>query len=129
MRNSNQLERRTFTRFNIQIPLNLSLPKSTTKETETFKATSINVSMNGIYCTVNRYVPLFDKLLITFVSPKHDGIPALVVSRFEGIVVRVEPGQEEAGRAEYNIALFFQHLSPQQRAVLHRMITSHTAIA
>ena len=84
--------------------------------------------MNGIYCTVNHHVPLFDKILVTFVSPEHDGIPTHIVSQLEGVVVRVEPEQKEEERTEYNIALFFQNLSQQQHAALHNMIASHTTI-
>jgi hypothetical protein len=126
MKYFNPAERRKFTRFNIHIPLKYSLPTAETEQI--FDATSINVCLNGVYCTVNHYIPLFDRLLVTFVSPKHNGIPAHIVSQLEGIVVRVEPEQEEAGRTEYNIALFFQKVSQQQHEALHKMITSHTTI-
>jgi hypothetical protein len=126
MKDFNPTERRQYTRFNIQMPLKYSFPGAETGQI--FEATSVNVCLNGVYCTVNRYIPLFNRLLVTFFSPKHNGIPAHIVSQLEGIVVRVEPEQEETGRTEYNIALFFQEISQQQHEALHKMITSHTTI-
>lgn len=84
--------------------------------------------MNGLYCTVNRYVPTFDKFLVTFISDEHYEIPAHVISQIEGVVVRVEPEQEEAMRNAYNIALFFQELSEQQQNALHSLLSSHAEI-
>ena len=126
MKDFKPTERRQFTRFNIHIPFTYSFPGAETGQI--FEATSINVCLNGVYCTVNRYIPLFDKLLVTFVSPKHNGIPAHIVSQLEGTVVRVEPEQGETERTEYNIALFFQKVTPQQHEALHKMITSRTKI-
>ena len=118
-----ELERRKFPRFNARIPLNLTIPG--VEPEEVLNAASINVSMNGIYCSVTRYVPLFDRILVTFVSFEHDAVPAQIISQCEGIVVRVEPEHEEIARKEYNIALFFQHLSQQQKAIIQAIIRSH----
>jgi hypothetical protein len=84
--------------------------------------------MNGLYCTVNRYVSTFDKFLVTFISNEHHEIPAHVISQIEGVVVRVEPEQEEAMRKTYRIALFFQELSEQQQNALHSLLSSHAEI-
>ena len=117
-----ELERRKFPRFNACIPLNLTI--SGVEPEEVLNAASINVSMNGIYCRVTHYIPLFDRILVTFVSSEHD-TPAHIISQCEGIVVRVEPEHEEIARKEYHIALFFQHLSQQQKAMIQAIIRSH----
>lgn len=126
MKNCYYSERRQCQRFDIQIPIRLSIPDS--GDDNHLEATSINICMNGLYCTVNRYVPTFDKFLVTFISDEHYEIPAHVISQIEGVVVRVEPEQEEAMRNAYNIALFFQELSEQQQNALHSLLSSHAEI-
>lgn len=121
---SKHSERRKFPRFNVQVPLNLSLSRA--KVEETLDATSINVSMNGVYCIVNRYLPLFDKVLITFVIPEGTEDPYNIISQCEGVVVRVEPENEEPGRAEYKVALYFHNLSQEERNLLHTLIITHS---
>lgn len=121
---SKHSERRKFPRFDVRVPLNLSLSGTTVKET--LDATSINVSMNGVYCIVNRYLPLFDKILITFVIPEKIGNPYNIVSQCEGIVVRIEPEHEESGRTEYKVALYFHNLSQQERNLLHTLILTYS---
>lgn len=126
MRDSYYSERRQYPRFDIQLPVKLSIPDS--GDGTHLEATSINICMNGLYCTVNRYVPTFDKFLITLISDGHHEIPAHVISQIEGVVVRVEPEQEEAMRNTYNIALFFQALTEQQQNALHSLLSSHAEI-
>lgn len=121
---SKHLERRKFPRFDVRVPLNLSF--SGVKIEETLDATSINVSMNGVYCIVNRYLPLFDKILITFVIPEKFGNPYNIVSQCEGVVVRIEPENEEAGQTEYKVALYFHSLSQKERNLLHTLISTHS---
>jgi hypothetical protein len=121
---SKHSERRKFPRFDVRIPLNLSFSRA--KVEETLDATSINVSMNGVYCTVNRYLPLFDKVLITFVIPEKIGNSCNIVSQCEGIVVRIEPENEEPGRTEYKVALYFHNLSQEERNLLHVLISTHS---
>jgi hypothetical protein len=84
--------------------------------------------MNGLYCTVNRYLPVFDKLLITFVNPARDRIPPHVISEIEGVVVRVEPEQPEEERSAYNIALYFSELTEQQQQTLYEFMLHHTGL-
>jgi len=120
---SKQSERRKFPRFNVRVSLNLSFPGAKTEET--LDATSINVSMNGVYCKVNRYLPLFDKILITLVISEKADNPYKLVSQCEGIVVRTEPENEEPGLTEYNVALYFQNLSQEERDILHKLISMY----
>ncbi len=127
MNNSSPSERRKFPRFNIRIPLHLSFPSLETEDL--FQATSVNVSLNGIYCTVNRYLSPFEKILIMFISPTHDGNPPDIILQCESVVVRIEPEHKEIGRKEYHVVLFFPHHSQQQSDVLQKLIESHTTVS
>ncbi len=117
-------ERRTCQRFPLQLPLKLFIPDSSSGNH--VDATAINMCINGIYCTVNRYLSVFDKLLVTLVNPAHDRIPPHVISEIEGVVVRVEPEQPEEQRNTYNIALYFSKVTEQQQQALYEFMFHHT---
>ncbi len=124
MSSSNQLERRKFPRFNILVPLNLSIPGAETGDV--ISATSINISMNGIYCRVDRYIPTFEKVLIMFVISQKGERSYNLVLQCEGVIVRVEPENEEPGLVEYNIAVYFHDLSQAERIKLRALISTYS---
>jgi hypothetical protein len=117
-------DRRSFPRFDASIPLDLFI--SGVKTTEPLHATSVNVSMNGVYCNVSRHIPLFTRTHVRFVNPDQKATPDHIISQCEGIVVRVEPEHEEMNRQEYRVALCFQRLFQQEREALQEMINAHT---
>lgn len=117
-------ERRKSPRF--QIPITLTLSVSGIPEEQAIDAAVVNVSMNGVYCKVNHYLPLFDKVLITFVLPESNDPPCHLVSQCEGVVVRIEPEEEEPGRPEYYAALYFNNLSDSSRELLQAMLFTYT---
>jgi hypothetical protein len=125
MNSSKQQERRKYPRIYIQVPLNLAFSEAETHES--LNATSINVSMNGVYCTVNQYIPVFEKVLVLFVIPQKAEKTYNLVSQCEGIVVRIEPEDEEPERTEYNIALYFYNLSQTERMMLRALLTPHSS--
>ena len=126
MKDFKHQDRRKCQRIPLEIPLRLSFPDEETQKH--LEARSINICMNGLYCSVSRYVPLFDRILITLVAPGQNGSHAHVISQIEGTVVRVEPEQELPKRKEYKIAMYFQALSKQQHSALHQLLESHAAI-
>ena len=116
-------DRREYPRFPIQLPLSLAV--SGEPQEEALNATALNVSENGVYCTLNRYLPLFDKVLMTFVLPEEPDNSYHLVSRCEGIVVRIEPEEEEPGRTEYQAAVYFNSLTQPERQLLQSLIASY----
>jgi c-di-GMP-binding flagellar brake protein YcgR len=124
MSSSTASERRQFPRFNVHVPLSLSVYGA--EHTETVHATVANISLNGVYCTVNRYLPLFDKILITFVLPEKSEDVYHLVSQCEGVVVRVEPEEEEPECSEYQVALYFNNLSGAERNLLQTIISTYS---
>ncbi len=120
-------ERRKCLRYNVHIPVKLSL--SNYNGHRALDATALNVCLNGLYCTVTHYIPTFHKLLITMIAPKHDETPPRVILQMEGIVVRIDPEQEEGDCHEYQVALFFQDLSEEQEDALQSLITAYAALA
>ncbi len=126
MKDFNHQDRRKCQRISLEIPLRISFPDA--KPHKHLEAHSIDICMNGIYCSINHHVPLFDKILITLVAPSHNGSPPHVISQIEGIVVRVEPEQETPEREDYKIAMYFQELSKHQYSTLQQLFAAHTEI-
>lgn len=123
MKDQKQHERRQFPRFNINVPVTFSGFGNV--QGNTIEATSINISLNGLYCKVNHYIPLLDRLRITLMLPEVSEEAENMVITLEGVVVRIEPEYEEEGRTEYYVALFFQNITPSQRKVFHALITQY----
>ena len=117
-------ERRKYPRYHLRIPIKLSCSIS---GEDAIDATSLNICLHGLYCTVTRYVPLFGKLLVTLIAPERASFPAHVISQIEGVVVRIEPETEQIGCKAYDVALYFEELSEQQEEALQRLIASHLA--
>lgn len=118
-----QSDRREYPRFHIHIPLSLAV--SGDAQESSLNATALNVSENGVYCIVDHYLPMFDKVLVTFVLPEEQDNSYHLVSRCEGIVVRIEPEEEEAGCTEYQAAVYFNSLTQPERELLQSLIASY----
>lgn len=125
MNNVSQAERRRFPRFNVPIPLVLFISRVEDAGNTTIRATSINISLNGVYCMIDQFIPMFDKIEITFVLPENPEAPPRFMSQYEGIVVRIEPEAQEAGRHEYQVAIYFQNLTQEQQDFLYTLILSY----
>ena len=128
MKDSNHQDRRKYQRIPLEIPLRISFPDAEPRQQTHLEARSINICMNGLYCSMSRYVPLFDRILITLVTSAHNGSPAHVLSQIEGTVVRVEPEQEIPEKKDYKVAIYFQELSEHQHSALHQLLESHAPI-
>ncbi|PID56032.1 hypothetical protein CSB45_13095 [candidate division KSB3 bacterium] len=126
MKDLKQQERRSHQRLTLEIPLQLSLLDMGEHEAASLEARLINICMNGLYCSIPHYVPLFGKILVTLVHASEHGSFTAMASQIEGIVVRVEPEQNTPACKEYKIALYFQQLSEQQHAALQHFIETHT---
>ena len=116
-------ERREFPRFPIQIPFSLAV--SDAPREKSCDATVLNVSVNGVCCTVDHFFPLFDRVLLTFVLPAERDIPHHLVSHCEGIVVRIEPEEEHLECLEYQMAVYINNLSQPERNLLQSLIVSY----
>ncbi len=119
---TNQSERRKFLRFSVHIPVNLSV--SGTEIETVLMATSLNASLNGIQCTVDRYIPVSEKIRVCFAIAETDQYTNYLMLECEGTVIRITPEKEEAGRSSYTIALKFDHLSYSDQSILRTIISA-----
>jgi hypothetical protein len=77
---------------------------------------SLNLSLEGVYCTASRYLPVMTKLRVTLqlppiAGPKSDADAEIEA---EAVVVRIDPG-EDADAGKYNVALFFSKMGKEDR--------------
>jgi c-di-GMP-binding flagellar brake protein YcgR len=76
-----------------------------------------NISCSGIYCRINKPLPLMSKVGITLLLPTHSGNKVCTKKiKCNGVVVRSEPViVEDADSACQNIAVFFTDLSGKDK--------------
>lgn len=76
-----------------------------------------NISCSGVYCRVNKPIPLMSKINVTLLLPILSG-KKVSTEKIEcnGVVVRSEPTIiKEAETAYQNIAIFFTELSKKNK--------------
>lgn len=83
------------------------------------RAETTNLSVSGVYCTLDRFIAPMTKLELQYELP--DGERRARV-RCSGVVVRVEPVVADAERGRYHIAIFFTDLTDRDRSVISRFV-------
>jgi len=111
----------------VRIPAKLAM-EIRISDVDKTRVESINVSANGVYFTSDRYIPELTRLditldLPTFMEQKARG-KSVVCS---GVVVRVEPPQEQPGVDEYEIACYFTSIDPDDKETLESYILKQVA--
>jgi len=78
---------------------------------------TMNVSLGGCLCRVDRYLEPMTRLEVMGRIPGSEhSVHA------EAVVVRVEPEMEVADREDYRVALFFQRMKDEDRALLQQYL-------
>lgn len=83
-----------------------------------------NISCSGVYCRVNKMIPLMSKIGLTLLLPLHSG-KKVVTEKIScnGVVVRSEPEIVQGADTAYqNIAIFFTDLSKNSRSKIARYV-------
>ena len=89
--------------------------------------TTRNISCSGLYCHVSEYIAPFTRVDIEMNLPLHQsGKAQHRAVRFEGVVVRAEPGHAHPSRTEFNVAIFFSGITPRAKSLVARYVREHT---
>jgi len=110
--------RRRAPRANVKIPVEIKSKKNAVE------GRTKNISASGVYCTVDRFIPINTKLDVTLLVPEkarreREGSKEM---KFHGIVVRNQPmGSDEAHR-KYGLALYFTDIKRNDRDELSRYV-------
>lgn len=85
---------------------------------------TLNLSASGIYCKVEREIPLMSRVKLMLMVPidGKDGIRQVSIE-VEGVVVRQHPVIIDGRVKHYDIAIFFENLEPRQREMISGYIS------
>ena len=91
--------------------------------------TTHNISCSGMQCHISHFISPFTRLKLTLVLTLNDGKsgPRHRALDIEGVVVRTYPEQEEPGRDDYQIGVFFSELSEEAREKIAEYVVEHDA--
>jgi len=80
---------------------------------------SLDISASGVYCKVEKEIPLMSRIKILLILPKSKSSPsgAARTAKIEtdGVVVREHPVIIDGGIAHYDLAIFFDNISAKDR--------------
>ena len=107
-------ERRRAPRVSERVPLGI------TEGGATLTAETVNLSANGAYCTLDRFLAPMTKLQLDYELPGHTGRRVRI--RCTGVVVRSEPIIVSPHQGRYHVAIFFTDLSERHRSALSRFV-------
>lgn len=84
-----------------------------------FASSTQNVSCLGTYCHIQKYMPPFTKVIVNLTLPiMTDGGKRDCSLECKGVIVRTE---DEKGGG-FNIAIFFNHITQEQRKAISQYI-------
>jgi len=108
-------ERRRYPRIETSIPMNLMADK------RNVSAETINLSMSGVYCRVNRPVEIMTSLEIILMLPDEGAPDDVMYVECEGIVVR-----DEKMENCHHLSIFFNEIERNEKRKLATYIASHS---
>jgi hypothetical protein len=84
---------------------------------------TMNISASGVYCKVNNEIPIMSRLKVVLVVPdvSKDGGSHKKIE-VTGVVVRQHPVVINGEIKHYDVAIFFEDLSPKNREVISNYI-------
>ena len=83
---------------------------------------SLDVSASGIYCKVDRHIPLMSRLQIVLTIPGKNASAPSKTLNVDGVVVREQAVKKDGKDDYYDIAIFFNTLTEKERKILRGYI-------
>jgi len=85
---------------------------------------TLNVSASGIYCKVDKEIPLMSRVRLMLMLPDASKDEKAVKSlEVDGVVVREHPVIIDGSTRHYDIAIFFDNLSEKNREAIQGYIS------
>ena len=84
---------------------------------------TLNISPSGVYCKVDKELPLMSRLKLALMIPdpsKEDGVKAIEVT---GVVVRQHPVVIDGTTKHYDVAIFFEDLLQKDKEAISAYIS------
>ena len=83
---------------------------------------TLDISASGIYCKIDREIPLMSRVKIKLMVPESD--KALKELDVDGVIVREHPVIIDGVIKHYDAAIFFDSLSAREREIIQNYISS-----
>jgi len=84
---------------------------------------TLNLSASGVYCKVDKEIPLMSKVKLVLMLPE-DERPSKGVE-VDGVVVREHPVIIDGVTKHYDVAIFFDSLSPKAKETISNYISKN----
>lgn len=113
-------ERRSFPRIHdegLSLKLNLGDFDSMTH--------TLNLSASGIYCKVDKEMPLMSRVRLVLMIPdlSKEERPTTSIE-VDGVIVREHPVIIDGSTRHYDVAIFFENLSPKNREIVEKYVAA-----
>jgi len=79
---------------------------------------TMNISSSGLYCKLDKELPLMSKVKLMLMIPDPVKEGALKDLEVDGVVVRQHPVTIDGSVKHYDVAIFFEDLSEKDREVI-----------
>ena len=111
------VERRAFPRVKAGFPVKFAAEESG------IMAHAEDISYSGVYCVVNKFIPLYTKVFLALFVPLFKGKDR-VEERMdcEGVIVRAEAIQPEEKEPVYRVAIFFSEIHQKDKQKIARYV-------
>lgn len=119
-------ERRTAPRAPVNLAVELS--GQFPDDGNTLASDSLNLSTEGVYCAVRRFIPPLTRLGLALVLPAYESDEracARRVVRCEAVAVRCYPERESSGCEKYEVACYFTRMEDEDREAVAAFLESH----
>ena len=89
---------------------------------------TLDVSASGLYCKVDKEIPLMSRVKMILMVPDTSGESKATKSvEVEGVVVREHPVIINGRKKHYDVAIFFDNLSPKNRDVIANYVLTKSS--
>lgn len=92
--------------------------KVKSEQFDTTISQSLNISASGVYCKVDKQIPLMSRVKIILMLPSDIKGGKMKKVDTDGVVVREHPVTENGKILHYDVAVFFDNLSAKDRETI-----------
>lgn len=91
-------------------------------------AHTLNISASGLYCKIDKEIPLMSRVRLVLMVPDLSKDAEAVKSiEVNGVVVREHPVIIDGQTKHYDVAIFFEDLSPKNKEIIANYIARKAA--
>lgn len=117
----NQAERRRSQRVSGRLPLKVFLDSEGKLQDDGEGLETINISASGVYFRSKRFLAPMTKLALGLELAVEGADPNSIehaLVQCQGLVVRIQPEEEQPAGSTYEVAVFFTWMEPQGQVIL-----------